>query len=203
MPMSACRLLPLTPARPGGPLARMCAAVAIRTETTLAKLLRNVKATAYLVGSPPRRQGGLMADDPTQLREDYSGDECDAWDYFPHDMARSRAYRWSEDGLAGFSDVEQRLCLALALWNGNDPILKERLYGVAGPEGNHGEDAKEYWWFVDAVPSHAWNRWRYHYPHDKFPYADLARGYGKDQTKPELELLDTGVFEEDRYWVVE
>ncbi len=136
------------------------------------------------------------------VREDYSHNG-QAWDYLPHEKARSRAYRWNEDGLAGFCDIEQRLCLALALWNGNDPIIKERLYGVAGPEGNHGEDPKEYWWFVDAVPSHVWNRWRYHYPQREFPYARLARGHGHDRFKPELELLDTGVFDDDRYWVVE
>jgi hypothetical protein len=93
------------------------------------------------------------------VREDYSADG-EAWSHLPHDHARSRAYRWGEDGLAGFSDVEQRLCLALALWNGRDPILKERIFGLTGGEGNHGEDAKEYWWYLDAVPSHAWNRWR-------------------------------------------
>jgi hypothetical protein len=136
------------------------------------------------------------------VREDYSHDS-EAWYYLPHEHARSRAYRWSEDGLAGFSDIEQRLCLALALWNGRDPILKERLYGVTVKEGNHGEDAKEYWWFVDALPSHAWNRWRYHYPQQEFPYPRLAEGHGHDRTKPELELLDTGVFDDDRYWVVE
>ena len=97
------------------------------------------------------------------VREDYSADG-EAWDYLPHDHARSRAYRWGEDGLAGFCDVEQRLCLGLALWNGKDPILKERAFGLTGAQGNHGEDVKEYWWYLDALPSHAWNRWRYHYP---------------------------------------
>ena len=137
------------------------------------------------------------------VREDYSGEDVEAWDYLSHDIARSRAYRWSEDGLAGFCDIEQRLCLALVLWNGQDPILKERLYGVAGPEGNHGEDAKEYWWFVDSLPSHVWNQWRYHYPQGRFPYDELAAGHGTDHSKPELELLDTKVFDDDRYWVVE
>ena len=85
----------------------------------------------------------------------------------------SRAYRWGEDGLAGFCDVEQRLCLGLALWNGEDPILKERLFGLTGAQGNHGEDVKEYWWYLDAIPSHAWNRWRYHYPQASFPYEEL------------------------------
>ena len=108
------------------------------------------------------------------VREDYSADG-EAWDYLPHDHARSRAYRWGEDGMAGFCDIEQRLCLGLALWNGRDPILKERMFGLTGAQGNHGEDVKEYWWYLDAVPSHAWNRWRYHYPQRAFPYDDLDR----------------------------
>jgi hypothetical protein len=137
------------------------------------------------------------------VREDYSPDG-EAWSYFPHDHARSRAYRWGEDGLAGFCDVEQRLCLGLALWNGHDPILKERAYGLTGSEANHGEDVKEYWWYLDAVPSHAWNRWRYHYPQRAFPYENLRQENGRrGKFDPEYELLDTGVFDEDRYWVVE
>jgi hypothetical protein len=107
------------------------------------------------------------------VREDYSADGA-AWDAFPHDHARSRAYRWNEDGMAGVCDVQQRLCLALALWNGRDPILKERMFGLTGSEGNHGEDAKDYWWYLDALPSHALLRWRYHYPQQEFPYADLV-----------------------------
>ena len=137
------------------------------------------------------------------VREDYSADGT-AWDYFPHDHARSRAYRWGEDGMAGVSDVGQHLCMALALWNGRDPILKERMFGLTGPQGNHGEDVKEYWWFLDALPSHAWLRWRYHYPQAEFPYADLVAENGRrDQSQPEYELLDTGVFDDDRYWVVD
>ncbi len=137
------------------------------------------------------------------VREDYS-EGGTAWEYLPHDHARSRAYRWGEDGLAGFSDVEQRLCLALALWNGRDPILKERIFGLTGNEGNHGEDAKEYWWYLDALPSHAWNRWRYHYPQREFPYDDLVAENGRrGKLDPEYELLDTGVFDDDRYWIVE
>jgi hypothetical protein len=137
------------------------------------------------------------------VREDYSEDG-DAWDYFPHEAARSRAYRWGEDGLAGFSDIEQRLCLGLALWNGRDPILKERAFGLTGPQGNHGEDVKEYWWYLDSVPSHAWNRWRYHYPQAAFPYQDLvATNAGRNRYQPEYELLDTGVFDDDRYWIVD
>ena len=137
------------------------------------------------------------------VREDYSPDG-EAWAYLPHDHARSRAYRWGEDGLAGFSDVEQRLCLALALWNGRDPILKERAFGLTGPQGNHGEDVKEYWWYLDAVPSHAWNRWRYHYPQSAFPYEDLIEENARrGKHDPEYELLDTGVFDQDRYWITE
>jgi hypothetical protein len=137
------------------------------------------------------------------VREDYSANG-DAWDYFPHDHARSRAYRWGEDGLTGFCDVEQRLCVGLALWNGADPILKERIFGLTGPQGNHGEDAKEYWWYRDAVPSHAWNRWRYHYPQNAFPYTDLVAESGwRGRFDSEYELLDTDAFDDDRYRIVE
>jgi len=137
------------------------------------------------------------------VREDYSADG-EAWDYLPHDHARSRAYRWGEDGLAGFCDIEQRLCLGLALWNGADPILKERPFGLTGAQGNHGEDVKEYWWYLDAVPSHAWNRWRYHYPQRQFPYEELIDRNGeRSRLEPEYELIDTGVFAEDRYWITE
>jgi hypothetical protein len=137
------------------------------------------------------------------VREDYSA-SGDAWDYLPHDQARSYAYRWGEDSLAGFCDVEQRLCLGLALWNGRDPILKERAFGLTGPQGNHGEDVKEYWWYLDAIPSHAWNRWRYHYPQSEFPYQDLvATNARRDRFQPEYELLDTGAFDDNRYWITE
>jgi hypothetical protein len=137
------------------------------------------------------------------VREDYSADG-EAWTHLPHEHARSRAYRWGEDGLAGFSDREQRVCLGLALWNGRDPILKERPFGLTGGEANHGEDVKDYWWYLDAVPSHAWNRWRYHYPQAAFPYEDLRAENGRrGKQDAEYELLDTGVFDDDRYWVVE
>jgi hypothetical protein len=137
------------------------------------------------------------------VREDYSADG-EAWAYLPHDHARSRAYRWGEDGLAGFCDVEQRLCLGLALWNGRDAILKERLFGLTGAEGNHGEDVKEYWWYLDGVPSHAWNTWRYHYPQTAFPYEELRKENGRrGKLDPEYELLDTGAFDDDRYWIVD
>src|ERR1700710_907310 len=137
------------------------------------------------------------------VREDYSANG-EAWDYLPHDHARSRAYRWGEDGLAGFSDVEQRLCLSLALWNGRDPILKERPFGLTGPQGNHGEDVKECYWHLDATPTHSWLRWRYHYPQRAFPYDDLVAENGRrGQDQPEYELLDTGAFDDDRFWVVD
>jgi hypothetical protein len=137
------------------------------------------------------------------VREDYS-EHGEAWDHLPHDHARSRAYRWNEDGMAGFCDDQQTWCLSLALWNGVDPILKERMFGLAGPEGNHGEDVKEYWWFRDATPSHSWNSWRYHYPQREFPYADLvATNRNRAKDEPEYELVDTGVFADDRFWVVD
>ncbi|MFL6153252.1 MAG: glucosidase, partial [Ornithinibacter sp.] len=135
------------------------------------------------------------------VREDYSQDG-DAWRSFPHDQARSRAYRWNEDGMAGISDIRHELCLGLALWNGQDPILKERMFGLAGPEGNHGEDAKEYWWYLEGLPSHALLHWRYHYPQGAFPYEQLV-DHGRGLLDPELELLDTGVFDDDRYWSVD
>ena len=135
------------------------------------------------------------------VREDYSADG-DAWRSFPHDHARSRAYRWNEDGMAGLSDLHHELCLGLALWNGKDPILKERMFGLAGPEGNHGEDAKEYWWYLEGLPSAALLHWRYHYPQGEFPYEALVH-HGRGLGDPELELLDTGAFDDDRYWSVD
>ncbi len=136
------------------------------------------------------------------VREDYSPGGT-AWDYLPHDHARSRAYRWNEDGMAGISDLFQRLCLSLALWNGRDPILKERMFGLTGPQGNHGEDAKDYWWYLDALPSHALLRWRYHYPQREFPYEDLIEtNRTRGKLDPEYELLDTGVFDHGA-WIVE
>ncbi len=137
------------------------------------------------------------------VREDYSADG-EAWTSFPHDHARSRTYRWNEDGLAAICDRDQWLCLGLALWNGVDPILKERPFGLTGPEGNHGEDVKECYWHLDATPTHSWLRWRYHYPQRPFPYDELvAENARRGQDAPEFELLDTGAFADDRYWVVE
>ncbi len=136
------------------------------------------------------------------VREDYNPHGT-AWDYFPHDHARSRAYRWGEDGLAGISDNHQRLCFALALWNGHDPILKKRLFGLTNSEGNHGEDVKEYYFYLDSTPTHSYMKYLYKYPQAAFPYAQLVEeNRRRDRRALEYELLDTGVFEEDRYFDV-
>src|SRR5919199_3182362 len=136
------------------------------------------------------------------VREDYSADGA-CWDYFPHDHARSRAYRWGEDGLLGVTDREGRLCFAVALWNGHDPILKERLFGLTGPEGNHGEDVKECYYYLDSTPTHSYMRALYKYPQRASPYADLvAENRRRGLNDPEYELADTGVFDEERYFDV-
>jgi hypothetical protein len=122
---------------------------------------------------PWRRWGPYLSERAWgTVREDYSADG-DAWSYFPFEHAGSRAFRWSEDGMGGICDQEQQLCLAVALWNGKDPVLKERPYGLTGEQGNHGEDVKDYWWYLDATPTSSWLQWRYHYPQQAFPYADL------------------------------
>ncbi len=136
------------------------------------------------------------------VREDYSANG-DAWNYFSHDQARSRAYRWGEDGLAGISDDKQQLCLALALWNGKDPILKERLFGLTNSEGNHGEDVKEYYFYLDSTPTHSYMKFLYKYPQAAYPYADLVEtNRRRNRQEFEYELLDTGVFDDDRYFNV-
>jgi len=136
------------------------------------------------------------------VREDYS-EGGDAWNYFSHDQARSRAYRWGEDGLAGISDDHQRLCFALALWNGKDPILKERLFGLTNSESNHGEDVKEYYFYLDSTPTHSYMKYLYKYPQAAFPYAKLVdTNRGRSRQEFEYELLDTGVFDQDRYFDV-
>jgi hypothetical protein len=136
------------------------------------------------------------------VREDYSKDG-NAWDYFTHDQSRSRAYHWGEDGLAGFSDDKQQLCFALALWNGRDPILKERLFGLTNSESNHGEDVKEYYFYIDSTPTHSYMKYLYKYPQAAYPYGDLVKT-NKERSREEMEyeLLDTGVFDEDRYFDV-
>jgi Glycosyl hydrolase family 63 C-terminal domain len=134
------------------------------------------------------------------VREDYSADGT-AWDYFPHEQARSRAYRWGEDGIAGISDNHQRLCFALALWNGQDPILKERFFGLTGQEGNHGEDVKEYYFYLDNTPTHSYMKCLYKYPQQAFPYAQLVgENARRGKYDPEFELLDTGIFAVNRYF---
>jgi len=136
------------------------------------------------------------------VREDYS-EGGNAWEYLPHDQARSKAYRWNEDGIAGICDRHQHICFALALWNGRDPILKERIFGLTGNEGNHGEDVKEYYYYLDSTPTHSYMRYLYKYPQAAFPYAELVQGNRlRDRSAPELELIDTGVFDDDRYFDV-
>jgi len=137
------------------------------------------------------------------VREDYSA-KGDSWEYFPHDQARSRAYRWGEDGLLGISDRKGRLCLAVALWNGRDPILKERLFGLTGPEGNHGEDVKESYFYLDATPTSSYLRALYQYPQREFPYGWLVEeNRRRSREQPEFNLLDTGIFDDDRYFDVQ
>ena len=134
------------------------------------------------------------------VREDYSSDGS-AWTYFPHEHARSRAYRWGEDGLLGICDRECRLCLSMALWNGKDPILKERLFGLTNDEGNHGEDVKELYAYLDSTPTHSYMKALYRYPHAPFPYEQLLEGNRKrGRFEPEYEITDTGVFDDMRYF---
>src|SRR3954470_13797875 len=136
------------------------------------------------------------------VREDYSTDG-NAWDYFSHDQARSRAYHWGEDGLAGISDDQQRLCFALALWNGKDPIIKERLFGLTNSEGNHGEDVKECYFYLDSTPTHSYMKYLYKYPQNSYPYDEIVtRNAQAGRAAREYELLDTGVFNDDRYFDV-
>ena len=152
--------------------------------------------------SPWRLWGPYLAERAWgTVREDYSADG-DAWASFPFEHAQSRAYRWNEDGLGGICDESQFLCFALALWNGRDERLKERVFGLTGPQGNHGEDAKEYWWYLDATPTASWLRWRYHYPRRSYPYDELvAEAARRTRFDPEQELLDTGAFD-DGFWQV-
>ncbi len=136
------------------------------------------------------------------MREDYSTDG-NAWAYFSHDQSRSRAYHWGEDGMAGISDDKQLLCFALALWNGRDPILKERLFGLTNSEGNHGEDVKEYYFYLDSTPTHSYMKYLYKYPQREYPYGDLIEtNKRRSREDMEYELLDTGIFDDDRYFDV-
>jgi Glycosyl hydrolase family 63 C-terminal domain len=163
-----------------------------------------IACTRCRPGVPPWRHWGPYVSERAwgTVREDYSAGG-EAWEFFPHDHARSRAYRWNEDGLAGICDDRQTLCFALALWNGRDPILKERIYGLTGNEGNHGEDAKEYWFYLDSTPTHSWMRWRYMYPQAEYPYDRLVEeNHARGKLDPEFELVDTGLFDDGRYWEV-
>src|SRR5882724_5381798 len=136
------------------------------------------------------------------VREDYSA-AGSAWEYLSHDHARSRAYRWNEDGLAGICDRHQKICFALALWNGRDGILKERLFGLTGNEGNHGEDVKECYYYIDSTPTHSYMKYLYKYPQSEFPYARLvSENRNRGRQSPEFELMDTGIFEENHYFDV-
>ncbi|MBC7919453.1 MAG: glucosidase, partial [Ferruginibacter sp.] len=150
-----------------------------------------------------RKWGPYLSDRQwATVREDYS-ENGNAWGYFSHEMARSRAYRWGEDGLGGISDDQQLLCLAVALWNGRDPFLKERLFGLTAHEGNHGEDVKEYYYYLDNTPSHSYMKMLYKYPQQAFPYQQLVTENGRrSRLDPEFELADTGVFDENRYFDV-
>ena len=161
-------------------------------------------AEAGTKGVPWRKWGPYLSERQWgTVREDYSVDG-NAWDYLTHDQARSRAYHWGEDGLAGISDDQQQLCFALALWNGQDPILKERLFGLTNAEGNHGEDVKEYYFYLDSTPTHSYMKWLYKYPQTAFPYDDLVATNRRRQRKElEYELIDTGVFADDRYFDVQ
>src|SRR4249920_3617889 len=136
------------------------------------------------------------------VREDYSP-YGNAWESLPHDHARSRAYRWNEDGLAGISDRRQMICFAVSLWNERDPILKERIFGLTGNEGNHGEDVKEYYFYLDSTPTHSYMKYLYKYPQREFPYRDLVEtNRNRSREDFEYELLDTGIFDDDRYFDV-
>jgi hypothetical protein len=154
-------------------------------------------------GVPWRQWGPYLSERQWgTVREDYSQDG-NAWDYFSHDQARSRAYHWGEDGIAGISDDHQRLCFALALWNGKDPILKERMFGLTNSEGNHGEDVKEYYFYLDSTPTHSYMKYLYKYPQNAYPYSNLIEtSRRRSRTDPEYELLDTGIFNDDRYFDV-
>ncbi len=174
------------------------------TETTGDKAAEQVRLDEAREKGVPWKQWGPYLSERQwgTVREDYS-ENGDAWNYFTHDQARSRAYHWGEDGLAGFSDDHQRLCFALALWNGKDPILKERLFGLTNAEGNHGEDVKEYYYYLDSTPTHSYMKYLYKYPQSSYPYADLIeKNQQRGRNDWEYELIDTGIFNGDRYFDV-
>ncbi len=168
-------------------------------QTVEQKRLNDARET----GAPWKKWGPYLSERQWgTVREDYSHDG-DAWNYLSHDQSRSRAYRWGEDGLAGISDDQQHLCFAVAMWNGRDPILKERLFGLTNSQGNHGEDVKEYYFYLDSTPTHSYMKYLYKYPQREYPYRDLVEANGRrSREELEYELLDTGVFDDDRYFDV-
>src|SRR5277367_4144511 len=163
-----------------------------------ARLLQNQKGSGHW-----NRWGPFVSERAWgTVREDYSPYGT-AWEYFPHDQARSRAYRWGEDAIGGFGDEHLHLCLGVALWNGKDPILKERLFGLTNSQGNHGEDVKELYYYLDGTPTHSYMRMLYKYPQAEFPYDRLVEeNRRRGVVEPEFEILDTGVFDDDRYFDV-
>ena len=185
-------------------LAKTSGAEPRRPQPILENTVEGLRLAKARAGTAWRRWGPYLSERQWgTVREDYSANGT-AWDYFPHDHARSRAYRWGEDGIGGFGDDQLRLCLSVALWNGRDPILKERLFGLTNAEGNHGEDVKELYYYLDGTPTHSYMRMLYKYPHATFPYTQLVEeNRRRGSTEPEFELLDTGVFDEGRYFDVE
>jgi hypothetical protein len=178
--------------------------VAKRTSARQAKTAEELRLDEAREKGVPWKQWGPYLSERQwgTVREDYS-ENGDAWNYFTHDQARSRAYHWGEDGLAGISDDHQRLCFSVALWNGKDPILKERLFGLTNTEGNHGEDVKEYYYYPDSTPTHSYMKYLYKYPQNEYPYSNLVEtSKRRGRNDWEYELLDTGVFNEDRYFDV-
>src|SRR3954453_8521488 len=173
------------------------------TRPSILDTAEGLRLQAASRGEGWRRWGPYVSDRQWgTVREDYSPGG-DAWNYLPHDHARSRAYRWGEDGLAGICDERGRICLALAIWNGRDAFLKERLFGVTNGQGNHGEDVKELYYYLDATPTHSYLKMLYKYPQRAFPYAELVEVNRKrSREDAEYELLDTGVFDDDRYFDV-
>jgi Glycosyl hydrolase family 63 C-terminal domain len=193
------RRWPPSRARRGSAKARPAMTDSARGDVTEQKRVNEAREA----GIPWKKWGPYLSERQWgTVREDYS-ENGNAWDYFSHDQARSRAYRWGEDGLAGISDDKQQLCFALALWNERDPILKERLFGLTNSEGNHGEDVKEYYFYVDSTPTHSYMKYLYKYPQREYPYLDLVQTNGaRSREELEYELIDTGVFNEDRYFDV-
>src|SRR6266566_2770162 len=182
---------------------RISSSILTHGRNTMASIEQNRLQEAHENGQAWYRWGPYLSERQWgTVREDYSPDGT-AWDFLPHDQARSHAYRWGEDGLLGISDDQGKMCFALALWNEADPILKERLFGLTNAEGNHGEDVKEYYFFLDNTPTHSYMKALYKYPQRAFPYTDLvATNHNRSREEPEYELIDTGIFAESRYFDV-